>query len=236
MAAHSQISNKCSLKSLLKLQGVFIHISFIYTLGPSYVTPLFHFSCEFEGILARECYPPLSVIRAVDWWRFQLEDATVICTLQPCTSILFLDIYVDASTSWGIGLLWGGKWAAWRAVDGWKGPCRDIGWLEGVAVELIIYTLVEHNLHDCHVRVYSDNDGVIGAFDKGRSRNFEVNLSIRRASVLMASRNITLDLEYIETSKNPAYLISCGILGCENNRLPLDIKLLKELWGFFHHV
>ena len=63
LAAHSQISNKCSLKSLLKLQGVFIHISFIYTLGPSYVAPLFHFSCEFEGILARECYPPPSVIR-----------------------------------------------------------------------------------------------------------------------------------------------------------------------------
>ena len=169
-------------------------------------------------------------------WCSQLEDATVIHALQPRTSTLFLDIYVDASTSWGVGLLWGRKWVAWQAVDGWKGPCHDIGWLEGVAVELTIYALVEHGLHDCCVRVYSDNDRVIGAFDKGRSRNFKVNLSICRVSILMASRNITLDLEYIETSKNPADLVSRGILGCENDRLPLDIKLPKELWGFFHHV
>ena len=122
LATHSQISNKCSLKTLLKLQGVFVHISFIYTLGPSYVAPLFHFSCEFDGILTRERYPPPSVIRAVDWWWSRLEDVTAIHILQPCNPTLFLDIHVDALTSWGIGLLWGGKWAAWSALEGWRGP------------------------------------------------------------------------------------------------------------------
>ncbi len=85
--------------------------------------------------------------------------------------------------------------------EGWCGPGRDIGWLEGVAVELVVYALDELGLRDCCIRVFSDNVGVIGAFDKGCSRNFEVNLSIRRAAAIMASRNITLDLTYIDRNE-----------------------------------
>ena len=80
-----------------------------------------------------------------------------------------------------------GKWAAWRILEGWQGPGQDIGWLEGVAVELVTYILDELDLRDCCVKVRSDNVGVIGAFSKGRSRNFEVNLSIRQAAAIMAS-------------------------------------------------
>ncbi len=236
LAAHSVTSNKCSLRSLLKLQGVFVHIAFVYTLGPSYIAPLFLFSCEFEGVLSRERYPPRSVIKAVDWWRSQLEDVSVVRFLQPRSPTLFLDIYVDASTSWGIGFLWGGKWAAWHVRDGWKGPGRDIGWLEGVAVEIVVYALEECSYHDCCIRVYSDNDGVVGAFDKGRSRNFEVNLSIRRAAIIMAARNILLDLEYIESSQNPADPISRGILGREDDRLALLLQLPEELRQYFDRV
>ncbi len=236
LAAHSITSNKCSLKTLLKLQGVFVHIAFVYMLGPSYIAPLFLFSCEFEGVLSRERYPPRSVIRAVDWWRSQLEDSSTVRFLQPRSPTLFLDIFVDASTGWGIGFLWGGKWAAWHARDNWKGPGRDIGWLEGVAVEIVVYALEECGFHDCCIRVYSDNDGVVGAFDKGRSRNFEVNLSIRRAAIIMAARNILLDLEYIESSQNPADPISRGILGREDDRLALRLQLPEELQQYFDRV
>ena len=29
------------------------------------------------------------------------------------------ELYVDASTDWGIGLLLNGHWLAWRLKDGW---------------------------------------------------------------------------------------------------------------------
>ena len=96
-------------------------------------------------------------------------------------------------------------------------------------MELIIYALNELNFHDCSVHARSDNNGIISAFDKGRSRNFEVNLSICHAAAIIASHNIKLDLEYIESSINPADPISCGILGPRNNRLELEIMLPLEL-------
>ena len=187
LAAHSGSSNKCSLETLLKLQGIFIHISFIYTLGPSYIAPLSHFTSSFKGVLKREHYPPASVVRVVEWWKLQLMAENVSCQLCAHAPITDIIIHVNTSSSWGIGLLIDGKWAAWSVHQGWRGPGRDIGWLEGVAVELVVYALDELGFHDCCVRVFSDNVGVIGAFDKGHSRKFEVNLSIRRTATIMAS-------------------------------------------------
>ena len=103
-------------------------------------------------------------------------------------------------------------------------------------MELVVYALDELGFHDCCVRVFSDNMGVIGAFDKGRSRNFEVNLSIRRAAAIMASCNITLDLEYILTSMNPADPISHGELDQDTTRLDLKIPLSMELAPFLSRI
>lgn len=91
------------------------------------------------------------------------------------------NIWVDASTEWGIGLLWGSHWAAWRLLDGWKGPSRDIGWLEGIAVELTILALKVMGVRNANILIRSDNEGVIGAFSKGRCSNFMMNLSIRHS-------------------------------------------------------
>jgi hypothetical protein len=51
----------------------------------------------------------------------------------------------------------------------WRLRARHIGWLEGLALELLIYIIEERGLQDVHLLVHSDNKGVIGAFDKGRS-------------------------------------------------------------------
>ena len=75
----------------------------------------------------------------------------------------------------------------------------------------------------------------IGAFNKGHSRNFEVNLSICRAAAIMASHNIILGLEYIQTCKNPADPISCGELGQDTTHLDLKIPLSTELAPFLSH-
>jgi hypothetical protein len=39
--------------------------------------------------------------------------------------------------------------------------------LEGVALELLIYMLEEQKIYDAHILLHSDNQGIIGAFDKG---------------------------------------------------------------------
>lgn len=99
LAAYAGASNKCSLESLLKLQGIFVHISFVYSQGPSYIAPLSHFAASFDGIMQRERYPPASVIRAVEWWRDQLLVEDAFRQLYPRLPVTHLNIFVDASTS-----------------------------------------------------------------------------------------------------------------------------------------
>jgi len=99
--------------------------------------------------------------------------------LVPRGEPLDLGIYVDASTSWGIGIIVEGKWLALQHKPSWKVPGRDIGWLETVAVELMAYILEAKGIHDSTVIAHSDNQGTIGSMTKGRSPNSHINLSIQ---------------------------------------------------------
>ncbi|KAJ2921054.1 hypothetical protein H1R20_g16043, partial [Candolleomyces eurysporus] len=118
------------------------------------------------------------VVTDVAWWVQQLSIPNFTRSLVPYGKLLDPGISVDASTDWGIGLVWGDEWDAWRLAEGWKGPWRDIGWLECLALKFLVLHLEAQGLRDCKVRVQSDNQGIIGAYYKGRSRNVEVNYSI----------------------------------------------------------
>ena len=46
-----------------------------------------------------------------------------------------VEFWVDASSSWGIGVVFNSEWDFWRLLPGWDKD-RHIGWAEMVAVEL----------------------------------------------------------------------------------------------------
>ena len=118
--------------------------------------------------------------------------------------VVDLNIYVDASTSWGIGLCVGGLWAVWRLVSGWNTGGQDIGWAEAVALELAAMWLAETDRHDMSVVIHSDNKGVIDAFNKGRSRNLHRNDCIRQISLLLAISNISVVPVFVPSCLNKA--------------------------------
>lgn len=142
------------------------------------------------------------------------------------------NIWVDASTEWGIGLLWGSHWAAWRLLDGWKGPSRDIGWLEGIAVELTILALKVMGVRNANILIRSDNEGVIGAFSKGRCSNFMMNLSIRHSD----EAGISTTLIYVNTVDNLADPISCSCLPPVSELFPSLIPIPTFLTSYIAHV
>jgi hypothetical protein len=78
--------------------------------------------------------------------------------------------------------------------------------------------------------------GVIGAFDKGRSRNADVNLSIRRSALVLAAHNITLDLTYIESARNPADPLSRGLLGPASRRIDTIFPVPDDLRPYIYRV
>ena len=147
-----------------------------------------------------------------------------------------MGLFVDASTSWGIGIVIAGKWAAFKLHENWKVEGRDICWLETVAVEILVYILEAMGITNTILLIHSDNQGTIGSLGKGRSRNFHINLSICRTYVVLASLLITPELVYITSANNPADPISRGELGSTETRISTSFSLPGELRHVFLDV
>ena len=75
------------------------------------------------------------------WWRAILSETRIGHSLLPPLH-WDPDVWVDASTSWGIGLLVKGWWAAWKLSDRWNEAGHDIGWAEMIAMELTLLWMV----------------------------------------------------------------------------------------------
>lgn len=125
----------------------------------------------------------------------------------------------------------GDKWNTWTLRNGWKGEGRDIRWLEAIAVEFAVRTLLNLGWHDAAILIHSDNQGVIGAFRHGRSCNFQVNLAIHRVESIAMAMNVSHILTYVESERNRADKTSCGEVRPPTLCLP-PIELPKELHAY----
>ena len=224
-------------KAAMSLNGTLSHICFIYPQGRAFLTSLCGFIASFGDRVRRFAprFPPPSLIRDLEWWRKALENPGIYRDLVPRGPLRDLDMWVDASTDWGIGLVVGERCAAWKwavPTSEWKTNGRDIGWAEMIAVELATRYLDQIGTENSDILVRGDNMGVVGAFERGRSRNYQVNESIRRTEVVCMSRNIRITLQYVNTKENRADEVSRG--APSPRLLPLNIafSLPPELSPF----
>lgn len=226
-------SSKCQLKDVEKLHGTLCYASFVYTDGRSHLPALSNFAATFQGNTFTRRFPSHTLLTDLRWWSLRLSESSFSRTVKAPGPVSSLDIFVDASTSWGIGIVIDDRWLAFKLKPNWKVPGRDIGWLETIAVELISHILDHWDFHDARIVIHSDNQGTIGAMVKGRSPNYHINMSIRRSYSILMPRFILPSLIYIESAKNPANSISRGILGPHESRLPICLKLPKVLLEVF---
>ena len=134
---------------------------------------------------------PTSARNHLMWWHSILSLPDNLRSLTPLAH-LDPDIWVDASSSWGIGLVVGLLWAAWRLLPGWHNGDCDIGWAEEIALELAVHWLCSKGYHDADVIIHSDNSGVIGTFWKGRLHNACCKTSISCVSIALSCSNLAL--------------------------------------------
>lgn len=224
---------RLTCKEAMSINGTLSHVSFVIPRGRAYLSNLSAFISQFNSSSSRFAarHPPNSVVVDLQWWFDTLSRSSPARDLTPRGATQDIDMWVDASTEWGIGLLLGEKWNAWTLREGWKGSGRDIGWLEAIAVELAVLTLADIGWKNASILIRSDNQGVIGAFHSGRSRNFQVNLCIRRVEVVAMTTNVTHILSYVESAKNRADPISRGEVGHSSSRLT-SFQLSEELSPF----
>ena len=150
------------------------------------------------------------------WWEKKLSESNIglkLCTMEvPDDSF---GLYCDASTSFGIGIIIEGKAEAFKFKPGWNSinnVSRDIGYAEFVALHfLIFFFFSSRKIRNHHIKAYSDNAGVIGAWKNRSSTNIAQNEVLGRILRILISRQCFLTLEYIQSENNPADAPSRGV-------------------------
>lgn len=227
-------SAKVSRKDCESVIGSLNHCCLVITDGRSRMPSLYKFCASFarsSNRFTRHCIPA-TVLADVQWWRVVLSRVWCGLRLVCAPTPLDFGIYVDASTSFGIGLLIDGKWAAWRLKSGWDSDGRDIGWAEMVAIEMGLTALVHSGARDVHFLVHSDNTGVLGALNAGLSRSVQQNIVLRRIVEMFTTYRVWFTTIYIASASNPADGPSRGVFPPFSSHISFDVPIPPDLLPF----
>jgi hypothetical protein len=140
----------------------------------------------------------------IRWWRDQLALDFCGSTLSKPPPASPVEFWVDASSSWGIGVVFAGEWEAWRFSTGWDTDGRNIGWAEIVAIELGLLFAVHKGFSDTHFLIKSDNQGVIHAIKGGKSRSPTQNLVLQHITSLLSQHKLWISSLYVPSVDNLA--------------------------------
>lgn len=169
------------------------------------------------------------------WWKEVLSRPPASRSLLPRVCAPY-NIWVDASTSWGIGILIDQRWMAWKLCENWDTEGWDIGWAESIAVKLATLWVMEQDIADKEILIHGDNTGVIDTYKKGHSHNIPRNASIQHITSYLIPANLTITPFFVPSKCNLADPISHGILGPSEFRLVHQFELPLELKPFLSNV
>jgi hypothetical protein len=205
--------SKHSLSEVESLIGTLNHVCLVVPLGRSYLAPLYRFRASFSSAPSSFSLrtPSAQVISAIEWWRSSLASPFLGMRISRPPPPSSHSLFVDASTSWGIGLFLNGRWLAWQFKPGCFSDGREIGWGEMAAVNLAVATLVSSGIKNTSLVGFTDNQGVWGALRAGYSRGPRQNEVLRKIVQLLQENNIWLKMEWVRSEDNPADGPSRGI-------------------------
>jgi hypothetical protein len=215
----SQSKDSISLESLRSLCGKLSHIAMIVLEGRVNLRNLWRMLANMEkkGIHEKVSWKlEESHLKDLRWWELKLGEPRIgieLCTMAaPDDSF---GLFCDASTSFGIGVVIEGKAEAFKFKPGWQsagGVSRDIGYAEFAALHfLLFFFFSSRRIRNHHIKVHSDNAGVVGAWKKRSSKNPQQNEILGQILRILISRQCFMTLEYVRSEDNPADGPSRGI-------------------------
>ena len=204
---------KFSKKEAESVLGTLVHCSLAIPDGRSRLPSLSRFASSFNFLSSPfiRKSPNHSVLSDISWWRTCLANDFCGSTLSKPPPISSVEFWVDASSSWGVGVVFDGEWDAWRFSTGWNTDGRNIGWAEIVAIELGILFAIHKGYSHSHFLVRSDNQGVIHAIEGGKSRSPSQNSVLQRITTLLAQYELSISSLYVPSLDNLADPPSRGL-------------------------
>ncbi|TFY74472.1 hypothetical protein EWM64_g9540 [Hericium alpestre] len=206
-----QESRTHDLHEVQKLHGKLLHACAVFPRGRAYLTRLEIMLGNFGTTPFKRITPPNGTQDDIDWWAHALQHESLRRCIPGPVDVLEVNAFSDASSGFGIGIVLGNRWRAWRLIPGWNknSEQRDIGWAEAIGFELLVLAVL--SLHKSrrpeeafHFKVYGDNRGIVEGWWNGRSRNHAVNSVFRRLHSTLESENAHVYTRYVPSASNPA--------------------------------
>jgi hypothetical protein len=204
---------KFSKKEAESVLGTLVHCSLAIPDGRSRLPSISRFSSSFNHLsspFARKT-PGNIVLSDLQWWRTQLSADFCGSILSKPPPASHIEFWVDASSSWGIGVVFHNEWDFWKFQPGWDKDGRNIGWAEMVAIELGILFAIHRSHTDIHFIIKSDNQGVIHGIRGGKSRSLQQNTVLQRITLLLSHYRLWISSEYVPSLDNLADRPSRGL-------------------------
>ena len=208
-----QTNRKFSKKEVESVLGTLVHCSLAVPDGRSQLPSLSRFATSFNFLSSPfiRKTPNPSVLSDIEWWRTRLSAGFCGSTLSKPPPVSPVEFWVDASSSWGVGVVFDGEWDAWKFSPGWNTDGRNIGWAEIIAIELGLLLAVHKGYSHSHFLIKSDNQGVIHAIEGGKSRSPSQNLVLQRITTLLAQHELSISSLYVPSLDNLADPPSRGL-------------------------
>ena len=229
---------KFSKKDTESVLGTLVHCSLAVPDGRSRLPSIARFAASFNHFSSPfvRRSPNPSVIADIQWWRSQLSADFCGSTLSKPPPVSTIEFWVDASSSWGIGIVFDDCWDAWKLIPGWNTDGRNIGWAKFMAIELGLLFAVHKGFSNIHFLIKSDNQGVIHAIEGGKSRSPEQNMVLQQITHLLTQHRLWISSQYVPSLDNLADPPSRGLPTLHHLRSPLSFSLPNRLQPFLEHV
>jgi hypothetical protein len=229
---------KFARKDVESVVGTLVHCSLAIPDGRSHLPSLSRFAASFNFVSSPfvRRTPNPSVLTDIEWWRNQLTKTFCGSILSKPPPVSPVDFWVDASSSWGIGVVFDGEWDAWKFYNGWDSDGRNIGWAEIVAIEIGLFFAIHKGYSDTHFTIQSDNQGVIHAIKGGKSRSPSQNLVLQRITSLLSHNRLWISSSYVPSANNLADPPSRGLPASGLPRASSTFKLPTYLLPFLSHT
>ncbi len=161
---------KMNLEDTESMIGTLNHVCLVVPQGHAQMPAFYKFRSSFKTLNWHIKHTIAQALHDdVKWWKDTLQQQFIGINIITPKEPIDLSLMVDASMSWGIGLVINGKWLAWELKQGWCSEGREIGWAEMVAIELALLILKAVGYKDCHIILQSDNQGIVEALRAGYS-------------------------------------------------------------------
>lgn len=229
---------KFSKKEVESVLGTLVHCSLAVPDGRSRLPSISRFATSFNSFTSPfvRRSPNPSVLHDIDWWRTQLSAGFCGSLLSKPPPTSSVDFWVDASSSWGIGIVLNNEWDSWKLLPGWDTDGRNIGWAEIVAIELGLLFAIQLGFSAVHFLIKSDNQGVIHAIEGGKSRSPSQNLVLQRITSLLSHHKLWMSSLYVPSLENVADRPSRGLPPLNRSRTSSTITLPIPLLPFLSHA